>query len=354
LTNRFLIVRLAAVGDVVMASSLARRIRDEHPDASITWLCSTSVAPLVAQFEDVDEVLTVDERRLLNGGVIDRLAVLLPLWRSLLGRRFDRVFLLHVDRRYRVVIAPLVGVETVAQSPRDAHGAMNPVPGRYFGDEYARLLDGLAHVGPITGHYPLGRLKPLSLLPTIDSAQRTRSPAGRVALVSGGGRNAMRESAVRRWPAVHYAVLAQTLIADGCEVVLIGDANDEWVRADFVGIPVVDRIGATTLPETLALLASCDLVVSHDTGPMHLAKLVGTPLVALFGPTMPGQFMVENDSTKVLWGGADLACRPCYDGREFAACASNVCMSGIAPELVLATARALLQSRLSAATRSPQ
>jgi heptosyltransferase-2 len=346
LTERVLIVRLAAVGDVVMASTLARRIRDQHQDASITWLCSTTVAPLVEQFADVDEIITVDERQLLRGGTLARLGVLLPLWKTLIGRRFTRVFLLHVDRRYRLVIAPVFGATITAQSPRDAHGAMNPVPGRYFGDEYARLLDGLAHVGPIAGHYPLARLRPL---PSVPSVAAFHSPTDercrmRIAVVPGGGRNVMRESAVRRWPTQHYAGIAQSLIADDCEVVLVGDTNDDWVKPAFSDLPVVDCVGKTTLPQTLALFASCDLVISHDTGPMHLARLAGAPLVALFGPTMPAQFMIEDAMTKVLWGGADLACRPCYDGREFAACTDNICMSGISPDVVLATARALLAS----------
>lgn len=338
--ERFLIVRLAAVGDVVMASTLARRIRDERPGAAITWLCGTSTAPLVEQFADVDDVITIDERRLLRGGPVARAAELVPLWATLLRRRFTQVMLLHVDRRYRIVVAPLVGTKVVALSSRSAHGEMNPVPGRYFGDEYARLLDGLAHAGPIVGHYPLARLRPL---PTVVSSGPTSRI--RVAMVPGGARNVMRESGVRRWPVLHYARVARALADEGIDVVLVGDANDDWVRPNFAGIPVDDRIGLMRLPETLALMAASDLVISHDTGPMHMARLAGAPLLALFGPTMPSQFVVEDNQTTVLWGGAHLACRPCYDGREFADCRDNVCMSSIDPTVVLSTARMLLPVR---------
>ena len=81
--------------------------------------------------------------------------------------------------------------------------------------------------------------------------------------------------------------------------------------------------------ESAAVLAAASVVVSHDTGPMHLARLVRAPLVALFGPTAPSTFVPADERTHVLWGGATLACRPCYDGREVAPCRSNLCMQDI-------------------------
>lgn len=225
--EHFLIVRLAAVGDVVMASALARRIRDERPNARITWLTGATTAPLVRQLADVDEVIAIDERRLLRGGPVARGAVLLPLWRELRKRSFTRVMLLHVDARYRVVIAPLALVPMTMLS-RATFGAMNPVPGRYFGDEYARLLDGLAHSGPITSHAPLGRVREL---PNPSELEGESRPI--VALIPGGARNVLRESGVRRWPVAHYASVARALAEQGARVVLLGDANDAWVRQSF-------------------------------------------------------------------------------------------------------------------------
>src|SRR6185436_613219 len=126
-----------------------------------------------------------------------------------------------------------------------------------------------------------------------------------------------------------------------------------WVRPEFAGVAATDLIGRTTIPEMLRALADCDLVISHDTGPMHLARLVGAPLIALFGPTMPAQFIVPDDSTSVLWGGEHLACRPCYDGREFADCSDNQCISSISADVVIRTARTMLR-RQTAATAPEQ
>jgi len=323
-----------------MASALARRLRAHAPSAHISWLCGEVAAPLVKQLDDVDDVITVDERRLLRGGALARMRVLSPLWRRLRAGRFTRVFLLHPDRRYRVLTAPLTGVPIVSQTRRATHGAMNPIPGRYFGDEFARLMDGTEHRGPIIGHFPLGTLKE-------SSRSRRQPPEGsrRIVLVPGGAKNVLRESALKRWPVEHYGELARGLARDASEIILVGNADDAWVRNEFDNVKTTDLIGRTTIPEMLNVLATSDLVVSHDTGPMHLARLVGTPLIALFGPTMPAQFVVADELTTVLWGGEHLACRPCYDGREFAECSDNKCISSIAVDVVLRTARTMLQRR---------
>ena len=337
-SQRFLIIRLAGIGDVVMASTLARRLREHAPDSHITWLCGMTATPLVELFADVDEVITADERGLLTGNAIQRLQILPPLVRQLRAARFSKVFLLHADVRYRVLTAPLTGVPVVSQSSRSAHGAMNPIPGRFMGDEFARLMDGLEPRGPIVGHFPLGRLKEIARSPS-EASRRVR----RVALVPGGARNVLRESALKRWPVGHYAKLARELLKHDCEIILLGNAEDAWVRAEFAGLQATDLIGRTTIPEMVRVLADCDLVVSHDTGPMHLARIVGAPMIALFGPTMPAQFIVPDESTTVLWGGEHLACRPCYDGREFADCSDNQCISSISVDVVLRTARTMLR-----------
>jgi heptosyltransferase-2 len=167
------------------------------------------------------------------------------------------------------------------------------------------------------------------------------APVG-VVLVPGGARNVLRESGLRRWPVERYREIAERLIGAGRAVTLIGNADDAWVRPYFEGLTVRDEIGAHDLPGTLGILASADLVITHDTGPLHLARLARAPLLALFGPTMPAQFLVEDSRTEAIWGGAHLACRPCYDGREFAACTNNLCIKDISVVTVAERALAML------------
>jgi heptosyltransferase-2 len=128
--------------------------------------------------------------------------------------------------------------------------------------------------------------------------------------------------------------LSERLLAAGIRVVVTGGPSDTWVKPSFKRLGVADIVAETSLMELTAFYASCDVVVTHDTGPLHLASLSGVPVVALFGPTNPAEKVSADGPTHVMWGGETLACRPCYDGKEYAACSSNACMQAISVEAV--------------------
>jgi heptosyltransferase-2 len=293
------------------------------------------VAPLVELFDGVNDIVVADDVALLRGGAAARTRAVVSLWRALAARRFDVTLLAHGDRRYRVALLPARLGRVRALAPhRD--GRMLPIPGRYFGDEYARMLDTERSRGPLVGHAPLATLRaPLG--------RAVESATVGVVLVPGGARNLLRESALRRWPVERYRLVAEALLSQGTHVTLVGDTSDTWARPSFAGLDLRDEIGTQSIAGTLALLARARLVITHDTGPLHLAALVRAPILGVFGPTMPTQFMPPHPFVDAIWGGAHLACRPCYDGREFAACTNNLCVQDVSVEEVLHRARVLLE-----------
>jgi heptosyltransferase-2 len=323
---RVLIVKLGALGDVVMASSQIQALRQQHPQARITWLCGMGVAPLVRQFQGVDEILTVDDALLFKGSLLQKLRGVLGAWGQLAFRSFDRIAIGHHDPRYRVLAWP-------ARSPmRRSFDKSLPMPGQWHGQAYAHLIADLN--AEESAGLSLAALK--RALP---------SPAPgrmRVTLVPGGAKNLMRDDGLRRWPLTHYAALAKALGEHGCHVALCGSASDAWVLPAFQGLAIEDQIGKTDLDGLLDLLSSSHLVVTHDTGPMHLAGLAKARTLALFGPTRPDEKVLPGGTVQALWGGASLACRPCYDGRDYAPCSDNQCLATLSPGQVLAQALKML------------
>jgi heptosyltransferase-2 len=166
-----------------------------------------------------------------------------------------------------------------------------------------------------------------------------------VALAPGGAKNILRDDALRRWPIGHYVRLAELLLKEGKEVLLTGGPSDDWVRESFKDLKARDLVGRTDLTDLVALYGQCQVVVTHDSGPMHLAALAGTPVVGLFGPTRPDEKVPPDGPIHVLWGGEHLTCRPCYDGKNYADCLNNECMKSIGPERVLQEVQAVLAGK---------
>lgn len=318
-----LIVKIGAIGDVLMARGMAlQAVKSGH---RVTWLCGSQMAGLVRKFEGVDEVLEIDEQALYGlKGSRARAETLFKNAARLALRRFDLVVTAHSDARYRLLSASVIAGERRAFGK----GRFGPIPGRFHGDEYARLIHGMD-----TPAVPKVELP---------SLRRWSAPRSRKALLfPGGAKNALRDDALRRWPLEHYAALAAKLAEEGWQIALGGAASDAWTRPAFENISLLDHVGEGGLEAALDLCASASVVITHDSGPLHLALAAGAPVVALFGPTLPVEKIQPSARVKILWGGAQLACRPCYDGKNYAPCQDNICLGGLGVDQVAAAVEEL-------------
>ncbi len=329
-----------------------------HADGyAIDWLASEAVAPVLRLYPWI-HVIAVDEPRLLRGSPRERVGGMLRLWRTL-GRNtrrhggYDLVATLYYDSRYRLLSWFVPTRRRVRLSRTNRRFEL--LPGRHHTDEYARILTGRPdaetpfQLAPV----PVPHLPPPPL-----PRQGGRI---RIVLVPGGARNVLRDDALRRWPVESYVALAEALLARGFEVVLAGGPDDRWVVPSFAELAMdapagvfSDQIGALSLGGTLALLGSAEVTVTHDTGPLHLAGLTGTGIVALFGPTDPHGRMPRRSNSVAIWGGEGFACRPCYDGREYAPCPENGCIRQITAALVLAEIETLLTARMRGEAMPPR
>lgn len=338
--KRALIVKPGAIGDVIMAVPAVFALHGQG--YSIDWIAGPAVAPLLRCYSWIN-VLQADDAAVLRGSPMARVSALAAVWGAVAGTRYDLVATLYYDLRWRVFTLPVRAARRLSLSRTDRTRCL--LPTRPHTDEFARILLGLKDTCRDARLPPLrpDRLPP-SPIPD--------SPRQRIAMVPAGASNMVRQQTLRRWPADRYAAVAGVLLDRGDEVVLLGGPDDVWVRSSFdalAGHPrLIDCIGATTLPQFVSLADTCSLVVSHDTGPMHLAGLSCAPLLALFGPTDPGSFLPRRAGVRVLWGGEGFACRPCYDGRDFAPCESNGCMQSIAVETALRVMEEMLAESRSA------
>lgn len=338
--SRVLIVKFGAIGDVIMALPAVYALHREG--AEVDWVCGAAVAPLLACYPWI-RVMVVDDRAILRGTMWQRLPALVRFWRVIGLREYDICATLYYDDRYKFLALPVRATSKLTLS--FSHRERRLLPTRAHADEYCRILlknedmyrpDSVEPVRPEN--------LPVSTLPK-------RQKPVRVGIVPGGASNMLRQQTLRRWPLANYAALVRELLSRGYEVVLLGGPDDLWVRPEFAGMEVIDAIGGLSLPEVVSACDTCDVVVSHDTGPMHLAALSHASLLGLFGPTDPGSFLPRRKGVRGIWGGEGFACRPCYDGRDFAACPDNGCMHQITVGMAIRQIDMLLSEQASGVLR---
>ncbi|WP_348526739.1 lipopolysaccharide heptosyltransferase II, partial [Mesorhizobium sp.] len=116
----------------------------------------------------------------------------------------------------------------------------------------------------------------------------------------------------KRWPSDHYAGLARNMMAKGLGVVLLGSKNDAGVTGEIATLApgAIDLAGKTRLEDAIDLIAAAKLAVSNDSGLMHVAAAVNTPIVAVYGSTSPENTPPLSERSELIW--LHLSCSPCH------------------------------------------
>jgi lipopolysaccharide heptosyltransferase II len=148
----------------------------------------------------------------------------------------------------------------------------------------------------------------------------------------------------KRWPAESFAAVGDRLQQQvGVRVVVVGGAEDRPVVEAMMRAmrtAPIDLAGKTTMKELIALLRRLQLFITNDSGPMHLAAAVGTPVIVLFGPTDPARTGPYGDGHTILRSG--IPCSPCFSRRCMNAVTME-CMTAIHPQQVIESATKLLK-----------
>lgn len=315
--KHILIIKLAAIGDVIMALPMVSVLKTEYKDCHITWVCGNGVSPLV-QKTPVDKIIQVDEKLLLRGSKVDKCKEVLKVWKEIAFKKYDIIAMGHADRRYKILTCLSKADEY--HSFNHAIGNMWPIPGRHHTDEYVRL---------VMDHMDKKKIvRPFQMDPDvdayIDSVLENKNKV--VTLAPGGAKNLLADDFCRRWPIENYISLTKALIDEGYTVVLSGAKSDQWILPYFSGLNVINLVGKTNLSQLLYLFSRSGVVVTHDSGPMHLAGMTNCRLIAVFGPTNPYEKVPRQERVKIFWHPENYSCCPCYDGKTYAKCNDNLCM----------------------------
>jgi len=328
--SRILVVNANWVGDVLFSTPAIRAIRKRYPQAHLACLVPSRAAAVLAGNPRLDEVIPTDDDT--SGRSFFRS---LGLARSLGRRKFDTVFLFHRSRtKARVArwagIRERVGFAVPGRSGLLTKAVPLPPEETHRIDFYLSLVQGagIQANGRKPEFFPAESAS--GSLDRLFAQHGMRRDEPYVVVHAGGNWD------LKRWPAEHFARWIRLFRQNRpWKVLLCGTASEaelaDRIRDGFAPSEVVSLSGKTSLDELALLLRGARLLVSNDSGPIHLAASQDTPIVALFGPTSPERTGPVSDG-RILTLRKDVGCAvPCY----FRACDWRACMELLTPEEVL-------------------
>jgi lipopolysaccharide heptosyltransferase II len=327
---RILVVGPSWVGDMVMAQALFKLLHARHAGLALDVLAPRWTFALL---ERMPEVRRAIESPFEHGDL--KLGERRRLGRSLAAEGYDQAIVL--PKTFKSALVPFfarIPLRT-GYSGELRHWILND----------ARKLD-RARLPQMAQQYAaLAQPRGEALRLPLPALRLRVDEGGRRALLDRLGLDRGRPAAAlcpgaeygpaKRWPAHHFAELAQGLAARGCAVWLIGSQKDREVAAEIgrsAGGVCRNLCGETTLAEAIDLIASASLVVSNDSGLMHVAAALGKPLIALYGSSSPDFTPPLSPNAQILK--LDLPCSPCF--QRVCPLGHFNCMMQLTPDRVLA------------------
>jgi heptosyltransferase-1 len=336
--RRILIVKLSSIGDVVQSLPVAAALRRRFPESYIAWAVGPAVAEVLTGNPALSDVLVVGGSATTSPGSrsLPPLSEPIALRRELHAIGFDLA--LDLQGLFKsAAVAYLSGA-------RDRIGFRTLREGTFLLNN-RRILPDRRDVHAVDSYLDFAEAlgaprQPVEFAISISGTDREvvdrllGSQGDFAALIPG----ARWES--KLWPTDRFAAAAQALTQEFSLVpVIVGAPGDAGLAREIAAAsrtPVIDLTGKTTLKQLAEVFLRCRVTIGNDTGPLYISAAMGTPTVAIFGPTDSRRLGPYGDGhAKVI---ADIECAPCRNRR----CPQRRCMEMIEPARVVAAARELL------------
>lgn len=314
---RILLIRLSSLGDVVLTTPVIRAVRSHFPDAYIAMLVAEQSADVLQENPHLDEIITFD-RLAKNKDAGEMLRIV----RILRERKF--MIAIDLQRKFRTELLMYLSGAT----ERVGKGRLCTVRVPEWGNKHAtaHYFD-LLHAVGIPAVDPrleifLAASERADATLQFDTAGVTETGL-KVGVFPGAGWK------LREWMPERFAAIGDKLVEHFNTDVLIfgGQTEAELVHtvADLMDARAVTFAGDLQIRELAACIEKCDLFLTNDTGPMHIAAAVGTPTVSLFGPGNHIRFQPLGELHQIIRH--DVPCSPCKQFTD--KCKDNICMKRI-------------------------
>jgi lipopolysaccharide heptosyltransferase II len=345
---KILILKPSSLGDVIQALPVLRLLKLHFRDAEIFWWLDSSLAPLLEGDPDLAGIVRFERKR---WGKPQHWPEMLRSVQWLREQQFDLVIDLQCLLRSGAFAwlangKFLVGLDEVREGARGFYDLA--VPRKSF---HTHAVDWYLSVLPPLGVPVHKNFNWLPERPEISAAVKQKWPEANLKLKTQNSKLISKLILLqpgarwknKRWPAKNFAELVRALAERflAARFAILGNKGDQPLGEIILQAApekVLNLCGATSLPEMIELLRLGDLMVTNDTGPMHVAAALGKPLIALFGPTEPRRTGPYGQLENILR--IELPCSPCMKS-DCSWKNPNECLNAISPQAVFEQVRKL-------------
>ncbi|MCD6271357.1 MAG: lipopolysaccharide heptosyltransferase I [Deltaproteobacteria bacterium] len=349
-----LIVKLSAIGDVIHTLPSLNALRKRYPAAKITWLVEEAASDFVKGHRALDRVIVSKRKKWIKGlfsaSFLENFHELLNFVKELRDTKYDLIIDFQTLMKSGILVALAKGKRKAGYGKGMEHMEHSYI----FLDERIPPVD-------MNNHAILRNLMLLESLgiksqkiqydlPVFEEDREKTADllktTGLIVSKPVVAVNPVAKWETKLWDNKKFAKLGDRLVKDyGAEIIFTGSKDDLPVIEDIIShmqTKAANMAGKTTLKMLAAVFEQADLVISTDTGPMHVAAATGTPVVAIFGPTAPWRTGPFGSMHQVVR--AELECSPCFKRK----CNSVDCMRNISVDQVLSAVSAVLEIEKSA------
>ena len=336
-----LIVRLSAIGDVIHTLPALNAIRNRYPGARITWLVEEAAADFIVGHQALDRVIISRRKKWVKGifskAYLKNLRELFSFLKELRDTQYDLIINFQTLFKSGILVALANGKRKAGYGKGMEHMEHSYI----FLNERIKPVDMDNHaiLRSLMLIESLGiKSKEIQYNLPVFSADRTKAAELLQAHEINGAKPVIAINPVAKWKTKlwyndKFAELADRLsMKYGARIIFTGNKDDLSVIEDIISrmhAKAANLAGKTTLKMLAAIFEQADLVISTDTGPMHVAAATGTPVIAIFGPTAPWRTGPFGSIHKIVR--ANVGCSPCFKRK----CVSMECMKKISVNQVM-------------------
>lgn len=334
--KRILVVNVNWLGDVIFSSSIFRALRAQHPDAHISCMAPPRVKEILERIDGIDEIIVYDEEN-------EHFWPWAKLWFifQLRRRKFDVAYLLHRSLT-RALLASWAGIPQII-------GYDTKTKNRYLTKKVQEHAQEMMHRADIyLNVIETDNVQVQDRTTRLNINSEIRKEAEKILLSSGIGDhdyvvvvNTGGNWDLKRWPKQYFSQLIAQLTNElNVKVVIPGAPDDAKLAQEIMQEAktsgVINLAGKTTLKQLMGIMERADLVISSDSGPLHMASSLGTDVIGVFGPTRPEITGPRGNGKKIILQ-KDVGCnqRACY----FLQCPDNICMKAVSVKDVVDAVR---------------